>query len=575
MNYREDLSKPFFVLAPMDDVTDATFRQIVASTAAPDLFFTEFVNVDGLMSSGRSKLLKKLRFAPEEKNLVAQLWGLEPENFRTIARQIADGSMARELGLPEGCNFVGVDLNMGCPAKSEVRNGACAALIRLESRELAGQIVDATREGLEGCLPLSVKTRLGFSEVDMSWFEFLLDKNLDMLTVHGRTRKEMSKVPARWELIGEVARMRDKIAPHTLVVGNGDIQSREQGTALARQHNLDGIMIGRGVFHNPFVFLENGFLTWESFSMSERIELYRRQVELFAKTWRHGERSIKTLNKFCKTYISGFDGAKELRTALMFAGDTDEMLALLQNHEHALPLVASQTEGYDGPMSETIKAVVLDVDGTLLDTRELVLEGYKTVLKRHGLEHLANDHYIRQRLGKPVPETYEQIIAGHQSSLTVAELAKEHDEVQNGLTGLIKAYPRTEEMLHRWKQAGIKLCLSTSGNRMMIERDFAAAHMPSPYELFDVVATADDRMAHKPEPDAILELLRQVAVDPRHAVVVGDHAYDMIAATRAHVGLKVGVLHGFGTSHELLTAGADFLANGLDSLSHLMYFATD
>src|SRR6185369_12868395 len=215
-------TKPFFVLAPMDDVTDTVFRQIIQSTAAPDLFFTEFVNVDGLMSPGRSKLLKKLRFVPTEKNLVAQLWGLKPENFKAVAEQVADGTIARELGLPEVCTFVGVDLNMGCPAKSEVQNGACSALIKLENRELAGQIIDATKEGLQGRLPLSVKTRLGFNEVDMSWFEFLLGKNLDILTVHGRTRKEMSKVPAHWELIGQVRELRDKLAPQTLIVGNGD-----------------------------------------------------------------------------------------------------------------------------------------------------------------------------------------------------------------------------------------------------------------------------------------------------------------------------------------------------------------
>src|SRR6476469_11067631 len=165
-----DLPKPFFVLAPMDDVTDTVFRQVIQATAAPDLFFTEFVNVDGLNSPGRTKLLKKLRFVPDETKLVAQLWGLKPENFKIIAEQIADGSLAHELGLPDGCNFVGVDLNMGCPAKSEVQNGACSALIRLENRQLAGDIIDATKEGLAGRMPLSVKTRLGFNEVDMSWF---------------------------------------------------------------------------------------------------------------------------------------------------------------------------------------------------------------------------------------------------------------------------------------------------------------------------------------------------------------------------------------------------------------------
>ena len=329
MNYTRDLQRPFFVLAPMDDVTDTVFRQTVAGLAAPDLFFTEFVNVDGLMSPGRSKLLKKLRFVPSEKSLVAQLWGLQPENFRAVAAQIADGSLARELGLPEGCNFVGVGLNMGCPAKSEVANGTCSALIKKENRELAAQIIGATRGGLGGRLPLSVKTRLGFSEVDMSWFEFLLGQDLNMLTVHGRTRKEMSKVPAHWELIGEISKMRDRLAPQTLLVGNGDVESRAEGEVLAAQYGLDGIMVGRGVFHNPLVFAERGPAIWEGYDMARRVGLYRRQVELFASTWQHGERNIKTLNKFCKVYINGFDGAKELREKLMEAASTDELLALL------------------------------------------------------------------------------------------------------------------------------------------------------------------------------------------------------------------------------------------------------
>lgn len=327
MNLLEQLPKPFFVLAPMDDVTDTVFRQTVLGTAAPDLFFTEFVNVDGLMSPGRPKLLKKLRFVESEKSLVAQLWGLKPENFKAVSEQIADGSFAKELGLPDGCNFVGVDLNMGCPAKSEVQNGACSALIKPENRELAEQIIDATREGLTGRLPLSVKTRLGFNEVDMSWFEFLLCKNLDMLTVHGRTRKEMSKVPAHWDLIGEVVRMRDQLAPETLVVGNGDIESREQGEIMAKEYGLDGIMIGRGIFHDPYVFAAES--PWEQVPKEERIALYRRQVELFAGTWQAGERNIKTLNKFCKVYIQGFDGAKDLRERLMAADSAAQLVSIL------------------------------------------------------------------------------------------------------------------------------------------------------------------------------------------------------------------------------------------------------
>ena len=224
-------------------------------------------------------------------------------------------------------------------------------------------------------------------------------------------------------------------------------------------------------------------------------------------------------------------------------------------------------------MSETIKAIILDSDGTLLDTRQFIFEGFKTVLKNHGLEHLANDQYIRQRLGKPTAETFEQIIAGHSTQLSPKELAAELDAVQDQLTGYIVAYPHTRELLERWTGNGVKLCLFSSGYNRMIDRNFTAAGMPNVRELFDAIVTADDELAHKPEPDAILELLRRVEVAPKNAMVVGDHAYDIIAGTRAHVGLNIGILHGIGTQHELLNAGADFLCDNLNSLNHLMSFA--
>jgi len=320
-----DLPKPFFVLAPMDDVTDMVFRQVIQSTAAPDLFFTEFANVDGLMSPGRPKLLKKLRFAPGETRLVAQLWGLKPENFEAVARQIADGSLAREMGLPEGCDFVGIDLNMGCPAKSEVQNGACAALIN--NRELAGEIIRATQAGA-GDLPVSVKTRLGFTTIDLSWHEFLLSFKLNMLTIHGRTRKEMSKVPAHWDQIGEVRKLRDMLAPETLIIGNGDVEDHAHGQELAAMYELDGIMIGRGIFHDPYAFAKES--PWESIGKAERVKLYTKHVKLFADTWLAGERPVYTLNKFCKIYINGFDGAKDLRDQLMRATSPEHLLEMLE-----------------------------------------------------------------------------------------------------------------------------------------------------------------------------------------------------------------------------------------------------
>lgn len=309
MSIYNSLPRPFFVLAPMDDVTDSVFRRMVASTAAPDLYFTEFVNVDGLQSPGRQHLLKKLQHTAAERPLVAQLWGKNPENFRKTAAELAD------------MGFAGVDLNMGCPAKSEVNNGTCSALI--QNRSLAVEIIKATQEGA-GSLPVSVKTRLGFSAVDMTWPELLLQQKLSMVTIHGRTRKEMSKVPAHWDLIGQVREIRDSLMLNTLIVGNGDVRDRQHGMELAKTHKLDGIMIGRGIFTDPFAFAANS--PWDNYDREQRIAIFKHHVELFAETWQHNERPIHTLNKFCKIYISGFDGAKEMREQLMNATSTDELL---------------------------------------------------------------------------------------------------------------------------------------------------------------------------------------------------------------------------------------------------------
>ena len=311
----------------MDDVTDTVFRRVVVDCAKPDLFFTEFTNVDGLQSPGRPKIIRKLRFTEDEQPLIAQLWGKNPDNFRKTAKQIADGSLARELGLPRGINFAGIDLNMGCPQKNEVNSGTCSALIN--DRPLAEAIIKATQEGLNGKLPLSVKTRLGWNDIDLTWPEFLLKQNLSMLTMHGRTRKEMSKVPAHWDSIGQVRELRDKIASETLIIGNGDVLSYAQGLELAKEYKLDGVMIGRGIFQDPFIFSKTS--PWAKTAKTEKIELYRKHVELFRDTWGDDGRPVYTLNKFCKIYINGFDGAKELREKLMLSKTTQELLDNLAN----------------------------------------------------------------------------------------------------------------------------------------------------------------------------------------------------------------------------------------------------
>lgn len=297
----------------MDDVTDTVFRQVIRQCASPDLFVTEFVNVDGLQSPGRHKLMKKLQKSVEEDRLIAQLWGKSPDNFYKTAQELQD------------MGFVGIDLNMGCPAKSEVKAGTCSALIN--NRPLAHEIITATQAGA-GELPVSVKTRLGFHEVDFSWHEFLLSHDLAMLVVHGRTKKQMSKVPADWQAIGHVRQLRDDMKQATLIVGNGDVQDRKQGEALADEHKLDGIMIGRGVFHDPYAFATDS--PWQEMSKAARIKLYKQHVSLYAQTWQNGERPVHTLNKFCKVYIQGFAGAKEMREELMAARSIDELQAVLE-----------------------------------------------------------------------------------------------------------------------------------------------------------------------------------------------------------------------------------------------------
>lgn len=220
-----------------------------------------------------------------------------------------------------------------------------------------------------------------------------------------------------------------------------------------------------------------------------------------------------------------------------------------------------------------IKAIVFDSDGTLLDTRQLILQGYKQVLQNHGLEHLADETYIIKRLGKPVRETYQQLLAGHHTELHFAELAREHDLVQDKLTSLIKPYTGLNEMLNHWKSMRIKLCLFTSGSMHHIQRNFKSAGVDNPNGIFEAIITADDNIARKPHPDTILELLKRVEVPPKYAMVVGDHMYDAIGGHQAKVRLTVGILHGFGEAHELLSAGADVLVKDLFSLNTLVNLA--
>lgn len=294
------LNKPFFVLAPMDGVTDFVCRELIAKTAKPDVLVTEFTSVEGLFSPGRERSLERLKFSKLQKPIVAQIWGLDPEFFFKAAKLI------EELG------FDGIDLNMGCPDKAVLKKGACSALIN--NRELCAEIIKQTKLGAPN-LPISVKTRLGYKKIQTEdWLGFLLEQDIQVLTVHGRTVSELSRVPAHWDEIGKVVKLRDSLKKDTLIVGNGDVKTVKQGLSLAKKYQLDGIMIGRGLFANFWLFDKN--LKPSQITKKKKLAKLIEHVKLFDKTYGQSKR-FETLKKFFKVYVKGFAGANELRIELM------------------------------------------------------------------------------------------------------------------------------------------------------------------------------------------------------------------------------------------------------------------
>ena len=557
MNIWQELPKPFFILAPMEAVTDHIFRRVVANAAKPDLFFTEFTNATGWVHAGEKAIAGRLIIHPDENYpIIAQLWGSAPEDIAKLAEH------CKKLG------YKGIDINMGCPDSSAIKSGGGSAMIN--TPELAAEIIAAAKTA---GLPVSVKTRLGYSRQDewREWIGHILNQDVVALTVHLRTKKEMSKVPAHWELMPEIKKLRDEIAPDTLLIGNGDVEGREHALRLTEETGVDGIMIGRGIFSNVFTFEQ----TPQQHSREELLKMLNYHLNLFEQNEAY-KRPYETLKRFFKVYVRDFPGSGATRAALMSSNSVNEARQITKDaFSQKSPTDTKRVVGlghlrYHIGMHHSIKAIVFDSDGTLVNTKKLILSGYQAVLKQHGLEHLATTDYIRSRLGKPVPETYEQILAGHTVEVSIDQLVKEHDDFQNANTQLIKPYPEAEKLLKQWRKDGIKLCLFTSGNEMMIKRNFNAAGIEDVYDLFDAVITADDELPRKPEPDAVVELLKRVGVEPKDSVIVGDHAYDIQAGARAQAGLTIGILHGFGESRELLGAGADFLTNDLTHLDQLL-----
>src|SRR3989338_6046393 len=324
-DFWQKLKKPILCLAPMADVTDCAFRQIIAKYGKPDIFWTEFVSADGLAHSiAREKLLIDLKYGENERPIVAQVFGSNVENIRTAS------ALCREFG------FDGIDINMGCPDKAVEKQCSGAAMIK--NPKLAREVIRAAIES-GGGLPISVKTRIGYNPptpksfgrasknenylLDEEWIKTLLGENLAALTVHLRTRKEMSDVPAHWDLMKRIVEIRDEMGVDTLILGNGDIVSTDDARRKCLETGCDGVMLGRAIFGNPWLFAKHTSpqpSPYKGEGVKHKLEVMVEHTKLFEKMLGGppaGGKNFATMKKHYKAYVNGFDGAKELRMKLM------------------------------------------------------------------------------------------------------------------------------------------------------------------------------------------------------------------------------------------------------------------
>ncbi len=337
---KQDKNRPLFVLAPMADVTDVAFRTVIAEAASPDIFWTEFVSADGLIRAtdvGKYKLKKDLLFDTEKQRpIIVQLFS------STYQYMYEATKLCVELG------FDGVDINMGCPDKSIEKQKCGAAMIK--NPELAVDVIKACKDarrdfcsgGDSADFSVSVKTRVGYNAVELDvWIPLLLEQELDLITIHARTRKEMSKVEANWDYVKMVVKMRDdwaeknptKVAP--LIFGNGDVLDIADGYKKCEQYNADGAMIGRAMFGNPWFFKDIGRDEKFTPTREDRIKTLIRQVEVFDREL--GDvKSFAVMKKFFKTYMNGFDDAREIREAIMGMEVASEVINFLKEKASTL-----------------------------------------------------------------------------------------------------------------------------------------------------------------------------------------------------------------------------------------------
>ncbi len=307
-----DLPKPFFVLAPLANVTDAAFRKLIAKYGKPDILWTEFVSADGLIlatEEGKQKLMRDLVFSEEERPIVAQLFTSNPETMEKAA------ALAQELG------FDGIDINMGCPDRSIEKQGAGAKLIT--TPDVAVQVIEAAKRGAP-TLPVSVKTRLGYNkDILEEWLPKILSTNPVAVTIHARTRKEMSLVPARWERVKRAVEIRNELGSDSLILGNGDAKNLEDAKEKAAYSGADGVMMGRAIFGNPWLFVD------QVPSVEERLRVSVEHAKLF-ETMLGDIKNFALMKKHFKAYAEGFPGAKELRIKLMETHNAQEIEEIIE-----------------------------------------------------------------------------------------------------------------------------------------------------------------------------------------------------------------------------------------------------
>jgi nifR3 family TIM-barrel protein len=314
------LKKPLFVMAPMADVTDPAYRKMIAEVGKPDVTWTEFVAADGLyhtreikkMPDDENPLMRDLQFSEAERPIVAQLFSSKPEMMEYAAKLCA------ELG------FDGIDINMGCPDKSIEKQGCGSAMIK--NPELAKKIIEAARRGAPD-LPVTVKTRIGYNHESIDeWIQALLEMKLPALTVHLRTRKEMSKVAAHWDLMPRIVALRNQISPDTLIIGNGDVKSMDDARSHLAASGADGVMFGRGIFGNPWLFSGR---THEEISLNEKLDALASLAHSFEAL--RPTKSFHIFKKHIKAFVIGFDGAAELRAKLMECEDSIQVVEVISS----------------------------------------------------------------------------------------------------------------------------------------------------------------------------------------------------------------------------------------------------